>query len=117
MITGKNMSTSTSTEKQFGRIFSVALLSTVAAVLQAQTPVSSTPSSTATLNSQYPSVSADRRVPFKVRIPDAKSVQIVPLAKYAENNGYNGLGKGPFEMIKDPDGQWVVTTPPAVPGL
>jgi enterochelin esterase family protein len=102
---------------RFSSAVSVAIISLIAAPIQAQAPADSAPSSTATLNSQFPGVSADRRVTFRVRIPDAKSVEIVPLAKYPENNGYNGLGKGPFEMTKRSDGEWTVTTPPAVPGL
>jgi enterochelin esterase-like enzyme len=27
------------------------------------------------------------------------------------------LGKGPYDMTRDADGTWTVTTPPAVPGL
>jgi len=109
--------TRVSVKKRIWSGVSIAIVALVVSTLQAQTPVNSTPSSTATLNSLYPSVSADGRVTFKVRIPDAGNVQIVPLAKYPENNGYNGLGKGPFRMTKEPDGEWTVTTPPAVPGL
>ena len=28
----------------------------------------------------------------------------------------NGLGKGPYDMVRGEDGVWSVTTPPAVPG-
>jgi enterochelin esterase family protein len=31
--------------------------------------------------------------------------------------GDNGLGKGPFDMQRSDDGNWTVTTPPAVPGF
>jgi enterochelin esterase family protein len=104
-------------EQRFWSAVSVAITCLMAATIQAQTPLDSKPSATATLNSPFPSVSADRRVTFEVRVPDARKVEIVPLAKYPENNGFNGLGKGPFEMTKGADGEWTVTTPPAAPGL
>ena len=31
--------------------------------------------------------------------------------------GDNGLGQGPFDMTRDEEGVWTVTTPPAVPGF
>jgi enterochelin esterase-like enzyme len=44
-------------------------------------------------------------------------VQIEPVCGQPENNGYNGLGRGIFDMTRDSNGLWSVTTPPAVPGL
>jgi enterochelin esterase-like enzyme len=64
-----------------------------------------------------PVVHPDRRVTFKIRAPLAQKVQIEPINGQPQNNGFNGLGKAPFEMTKDQDGYWTVTTLPAVPGL
>ena len=64
-----------------------------------------------------PYVHPDRRVTFRVRAPLAHRVQIEPVNGQPENNGYNGLGQAPYDMIKGEDGWWTVTTPPAVPGL
>jgi enterochelin esterase-like enzyme len=60
---------------------------------------------------QYPRVYPDRRVTFRVKAPDAKKVQVQP------GGADNGLGKGPYEMQRGEDGNWAVTTPPAVPGF
>jgi enterochelin esterase family protein len=57
---------------------------------------------------QIPRIFSDRRIQFTVKAPDAKSVQVA---------GGDGLGKGPFPLVKDADGVWTVTTPPAVPGF
>jgi enterochelin esterase-like enzyme len=64
-----------------------------------------------------PLVHPDRRVTFKVKAPNAKKVQIEPVSGQPQNNGYNGLGNAPFDMVKDEDGVWSVTTHPAVPGF
>jgi enterochelin esterase-like enzyme len=64
-----------------------------------------------------PQVHPDGRVTFRLKAPLAKKVQIEPLNGQPENNGYNGLGKAPYDMVKDDNGIWSVTTPPAVPGL
>ena len=64
-----------------------------------------------------PIVHPDGRVTFRVKAPKLQKVQIEPLNGQPENNGYNGLGRAPYDMIKDEDGYWTVTTPPAVPGL
>src|SRR4051812_46702160 len=57
----------------------------------------------------YPRVSGDRRVTFRIKAPGAQKVQIKP--------GGDGLGKAPFDMVRDDNGVWNVTTPPAVPGF
>lgn len=64
-----------------------------------------------------PYVHPDGRVTFRIKAPMAQKVQIEPLNGQPENNGYNGLGKAPYDMTKDENGIWSVTTPPAVPGL
>jgi len=50
-------------------------------------------------------------VTFRLDAPDAQKVQILP------GGMDNGLGKGPFDMTRDEEGVWTVTTPPAVPGF
>jgi enterochelin esterase-like enzyme len=64
-----------------------------------------------------PQVHPDGRVTFRLKAPVAQKVQIEPICGQPENNGYNGLGRGIFDMTKDENGLWSVTTPPAVPGL
>ena len=64
-----------------------------------------------------PQVHPDGRVTFRLKAPLAQKVQIEPINGQPENNGYNGLGKAPYDMTQDEDGLWSVTTPPAVPGL
>ena len=64
-----------------------------------------------------PQVHPDGRVTFRLKAPLAQKVQIEPINGQPENNGYNGLGKAAFDMHKDENGIWSVTTPPAVPGL
>lgn len=64
-----------------------------------------------------PEVHSDGSVTFKLKAPLAQKVQIEPINGKPENNGYNGLGKAPFEMVKGEEGVWTVTTPPAIPGL
>jgi enterochelin esterase-like enzyme len=59
----------------------------------------------------YPRVHADLRVTFHFKAPDAKKVQLQP------GGDDNGLGKGPLDMTREPDGTWSITTPPAVPGF
>jgi enterochelin esterase-like enzyme len=55
-----------------------------------------------------PRIHADRRITFTLEAPDARTVEVA---------GGDGLGTGPFPMTKDPEGNWSVTTPPAVPGF
>jgi enterochelin esterase family protein len=59
----------------------------------------------------YPRIHPDRRVAFRLKAPDARSVKVQP------GGAYNWLGKGPYEMERSDDGTWTVTTPPAVPGF
>jgi len=60
---------------------------------------------------EYPRIHPDRRVTFRLKAPEAKSVKVQP------GGADNGLGKGPYEMERSDDGTWTVTTPPAVPGF
>jgi enterochelin esterase-like enzyme len=64
-----------------------------------------------------PQVHPDGRVTFRLKAPLAQTVQIEPVGGQPGDNGYNGLGKAPFDMTKSEDGVWSVTTPPVVPGL
>lgn len=64
-----------------------------------------------------PQVNPDGSVTFRLKAPLAHSVQIEPLNGQPENNGYNGLGSGIYDLVKDDAGIWTVTTPPVVPGL
>ena len=56
-------------------------------------------------------VHTDRRVTFRLKAVDAKQIQVQP------GGADNGLGKGPFNMERDSDGNWTFTTPPVVPGF
>ncbi|MGD0773497.1 MAG: alpha/beta hydrolase-fold protein [Candidatus Solibacter sp.] len=60
---------------------------------------------------EYPRVSSDARVTFRIKAPEAKKVQLQP------GGDDNGLGKGPIDMIRGADGAWTVTTAPAVQGF
>jgi enterochelin esterase-like enzyme len=62
----------------------------------------------------FPSIGPDLSVTFQFNAPNAKAVQVQVPAPAGEANG---LGKGPFDMMRDQNGTWTVTTPPAVPGL
>ena len=61
------------------------------------------PASTNVPNAPYPQILPDNRVVFRVKAPDAQKVQI-------------DLGKK-YDMVKDPDGFWMVTTDPIVIGF
>ena len=60
---------------------------------------------------EYPRVHADGSATFRLSAPEAETVRLVP------GGSDNGLGEGPFDMERDEDGVWMVTTPPAVPGF
>lgn len=62
---------------------------------------------------QYPSVTPDGRVTFQLKAPTAQKVQLQP----GDASGGNGMGVGPYDMVKDDQGVWSVTLPPAVPGF
>lgn len=66
------------------------------------------PAPTNVNNSQYPRIQDDLRVTFRFRAPEAKKVQV---------QGGDGLGKGPFNMERNENGVWSVTTPPVAPGF
>jgi len=95
------------------RVAFLAFLASAAPKIWAQAPGGSKPASSNVRNAEYPLVSPDGRVTFRVRAPTAQKVEILPLIGLRAN----GLGKGAYEMTRDSEGFWSVTTPPAVPGL
>jgi len=86
-------------------LFMITLL-TVSHLCSGQTasyPPDSKPATTNIQNGQYPRVTSDLRAIFRVRGADAQKVQIQ-------------LGKT-YDMVKDDQGFWTVTTDPQVPGF
>jgi len=77
----------------------------------AQAASDSQPATSNVRGAEYPRVSSDLRVTFRLKAPDAKKVQLQP------GGDDNGLGKGPIDMTRGADGTWTATTPPAVPGF
>lgn len=59
-------------------------------------------------NAEYPRIHPDLRVTFRLKAPNAKSVQL---------QGGDGLVRGSLELKTGEDGLWTVTTPPVVPGF
>lgn len=98
------------------KLFAISICSTVllAAIAVAQTPADSRPAISNVRGAEYPRVSADRRVSFRLVAPTAQKVQVQPGPAGGVDNG---MGKGPYDMVRDQDGAWTVTTPPVVPGL
>lgn len=93
------------------------VLTLVASVATAQNSAAAQPSMGNVTGAQYPMVSSDGSVTFKIDAPNALSVSIAPLTGNPDRIGYNGLGRAPYPMKKDSDGYWTVTTPPVVPGF
>jgi len=80
-------------------------------VLAAARPVfaaNSVPASTNLPGAEFPRVGPDLSVTVRCKAREAKSVKL---------EGGAGLVKAPLDMVKNPDGIWSVTTPPAVPGF
>jgi len=59
-------------------------------------------------NAEYPRITSDLRVTFRLKAPNAKQVKL---------EGGAGLVKEPLEMARGEDGTWTATTPSAVPGF
>ena len=74
----------------------------------AQAGDGSRPATSNAPSSQYPRVYPDLRVAFRVTAPGVQKIQV---------GGGDGLGKGPFDMVRDEKGVWSVTIPPAQPGF
>jgi enterochelin esterase-like enzyme len=91
------------------------ILLTVAAATSglcwAQAVDDSRPATSNLPGAEYPRIHSDLRVTFRVNAPGAQKVQVIP------GGDDNGLGKGPYEMVRDEKGVWTATTPPAVPGF
>jgi len=79
----------------------------------AQGPAASVPASSNVRGAEYPRVSPDGRVTFQLSAPTAQKVQVQP----GDASGGNGLGTGPFDMVKDAKGVWSVTITPIMPGF
>ena len=94
-------------------VFAVLVL-TSSSLCRAQAPSDSKPATTNVRGAEYPRVHADGRVTFRLVAPTAQKVQVQPGPAQGEPNG---LGTGPFDMTRDKDGVWTVTTPPSVPGF
>lgn len=62
-------------------------------------------------DSKYPYINSDFRVTFTLKAPLAKKVQVVGLGDS------NGLSEKPIDLVRDKNGLWRVTTPPARPGF
>jgi enterochelin esterase-like enzyme len=75
-------------------------------------PDASFPATSNVRDADYPRVHPDRRVTFRFHAPSAQRVQVLP----GEGTD-NGLGTGPFDMQRDAEGVWSMTTPPVVPGF
>src|SRR6201991_5068956 len=71
-------------------------------------PAAAATSETTLPGADGPTIQPDRSITFKLKAPDAHTVQVA---------GGDGLGTGPLNMTKGADGLWTVTTPPAVPGF
>ena len=71
----------------------------------------SSPAASNVRGAEYPRIHPDLRVTFRLLAPNAQQVQVQP------GSNDNGLGTGPFDMVRGEDGSWTVTTPPAVPGF
>jgi enterochelin esterase-like enzyme len=76
-------------------------------------PADSRPAPSNIPGSDYPRVYPDNRVEFRLKDPEAREVQVLPTPGAVDN----GLGKGPYDMVRSDDGVWSVTIPSAVPGL
>ena len=83
-------------------------------VCWAQSGNDSRPATSNVRDAQYPRIHSDLRVTFQVKAPTAQKVQVVPPEA---GGGPGGLGTAPYDMVRDKDGVWTVTTPPVVPGL
>lgn len=87
------------------------LLAALAGFSRAQMPEDSVPAPSNLPGADYPRIHSDLRVTFRVSAPGAQTVRLVP------GGDDNGLGKGPFDMIKDEKGVWTAIVGPVVPGF
>jgi enterochelin esterase-like enzyme len=88
--------------KQLGMMIALLLL---AGACRAQEQNTFTPSETNVWGAEYPRVDTTGKVQVRVKAPDAAAVKL-------------NFWSGPkLDMAKQPDGTWLVTTPPLVPGF
>jgi enterochelin esterase-like enzyme len=85
------------------------VLTMACGLVWAQPADDSKPAASNVPGAQYPRIHQDLRITFRVTAPAAQKVQVKP--------GGDGLGKGPYDMVRDDQGVWTVTIPPAVPGF
>jgi enterochelin esterase-like enzyme len=64
----------------------------------------SKPAASNVMNAEYPRIHPDLRATFRLKAPDARSVQV-------------RIAHGKYDMTRSADGFWYVTTPPLVPGF
>lgn len=79
----------------------------------AETPSSGKclPASTNVLAAEYPCIYPDRRAEFRIKAPEARSVQVML------PSGFPGVPARMINMVKQPHGYWTLTTPPIVEGF
>jgi enterochelin esterase family protein len=77
-------------------------------LLRARAAMGSMPASSNVGNAEYPRVGVDLSVTFRIKVPEAKKVQL---------RGGAGLVKDSLDFTRGENGVWTVTTPPAVPGF
>jgi enterochelin esterase-like enzyme len=78
-------------------------------------PPGSRPATSNVRGAEYPCIHPDGSVTFRTEAPTAETVQVQPGPQPGDYD--NGLGRGPFDMVRDEEGVWSVTVPPAVPGF
>jgi len=64
----------------------------------------SQPASSNVPGAEYPRIDSDQKITFRLQAPNAKKVQVY-------------FGEKTLDMVRDKDGFWSLTTPPAVPGF
>jgi enterochelin esterase-like enzyme len=67
------------------------------------------PASTNVIAAEYPCIYPDRRVELRIKAPEAQHVQALI--------GGGGAQTPMMDMVKQPDGDWTLTTPPIVEGF
>jgi len=86
-----------------GTLLVLAILPQLCSPADQPTPDDSQPASSNVPGAEYPRIHSDLRVTFRLHAPQARQVQV-------------HVGKD-YEMTRDADGYWTVTTPPLVPGF
>jgi enterochelin esterase-like enzyme len=84
------------------------IMAVLAPSLGAQQTGISMPAASNVMGAEYPKISPDNRVSLLLKAPEALKVQV---------QGGDGLCPKPVDMVKDSEGNWTVTLPPAGPGF